>query len=88
MREKREKVKIFLLGMIAASALLFTMGAGSGSGGIGRYQTTSAATSTFLGVYITDTRTGVTKTIIGDHVGQVGRPFTSMKNKPKTGPFD
>ncbi len=87
MAEKREKIKVFLLGMIAASGLIFIMGAG-GSDGAGRYQTTSAATSTFLGVYITDTRTGVTKTIIGDHVGQVGIPFTSMKNKPRVGPFD
>ncbi len=87
MAEKREKIKVFLLGMIAASGLIFTMGAG-GSDGVGRYQTTSAATSTFLGVYITDTRTGVTKTIIGDHVGQVGIPFTAMKNKLRSGPFE
>ena len=87
MTEKREKIKVFLLGMIAASGLIFIMGAG-GSGGVGRYQTTSAATSTFLGVYITDTKTGVTKTVIGDYVGQVGIPFTSMKNKPKTSPFE
>ncbi len=58
-----ERVKFFLLGMLAAAGLMLLVAAGGKEGEPGRYQISSWSAARGYGVFVVDTKTGVTKSV-------------------------
>jgi hypothetical protein len=75
-----EKVKIFLMGMLVAIGMMLLMAAGGNNGEIGRYEISSWGAARGFGVFVVDTKTGVTKSAYSTEsltasYSNLGKPF-------------
>lgn len=81
-----DKVKVFLLGLLAAIGLMVIMGAWSGSE-VGRYQITTITGGSYVwSVHVLDTKTGAVKIVSMKNkdfeTHQLGKPFQEMEGYP------
>ncbi len=67
----------FILGVIAALGLVFTIGAGQNGGQIGRYQLSTCLKRDWVYVYVIDTATGMVKFV--DEKNE-NKPFEEIKS--------
>jgi hypothetical protein len=83
--EFMERVKIFLLGVLTAVGIMLLMGSDAADQ-VGRYRLESVAPSLGYGVFIIDTKTGVTKQVYakwadGQVVNYLNKPFVEIPGK-------
>ncbi len=80
-KDRLKRAKTFLLGMLAASALLMVLGAGP-SGTQGSYQIVSATTGAGrIVVHVVDTGSGRTKVVSNGIRSQYDIPFEEMASE-------
>ncbi len=81
-----DRVKVFLLGFLAAIGLMILIGAVSG-GDVGRYQFTTITGGSYVwSVHVLDTKTGAVKIVSRKNkdleTHQLGKPFQEMEGYP------